>query len=121
MTLAHPSFRHPSFNDYVTRPQTTSDADDKVDNNTASTPITASPNPPSTRGAQDNDEDQVGLGCKYQAGDKEEEAYNYTFSTRDIISWSFQVARGMDYLASKKVIYSFFNAIKWMNINSTFL
>ncbi len=24
-------------------------------------------------------------------------------STRDLISWSFQVARGMDYLASKKV------------------
>ena len=24
-------------------------------------------------------------------------------STRDLISWSFQIARGMDYLASKKV------------------
>jgi len=26
-------------------------------------------------------------------------------STRDLISWSFQIARGMDYLASKKVLY----------------
>ena len=26
-------------------------------------------------------------------------------STRDLISWSFQVARGMDYLVSKKVLH----------------
>ncbi|EFX69023.1 hypothetical protein DAPPUDRAFT_130102 [Daphnia pulex] len=26
-------------------------------------------------------------------------------STRDLISWSFQIARGMDYLASKKVLH----------------
>jgi hypothetical protein len=28
---------------------------------------------------------------------------NKIISTRDLISWSFQVARGMDYLSSKKV------------------
>jgi hypothetical protein len=26
-----------------------------------------------------------------------------SISTRDLISWSYQIARGMDYLASKKV------------------
>jgi hypothetical protein len=26
-----------------------------------------------------------------------------SFSTQDLISWSFQIARGMNYLASKKV------------------
>ena len=30
-------------------------------------------------------------------------ALNRSVSTRDLISWSFQIARGMDYLASKKV------------------
>ena len=28
-----------------------------------------------------------------------------TISTRDLISWSFQVARGMAYLASRKVLH----------------
>lgn len=32
-------------------------------------------------------------------------AYNFTISTRDLISWAFQVARGMEYLASKKVLH----------------
>ena len=27
-----------------------------------------------------------------------------TISTRDLISWSFQIARGMDYLTTKKVL-----------------
>ena len=30
-----------------------------------------------------------------------------TFSTRDLISWSYQIARGMDYLASKKVLCNY--------------
>jgi hypothetical protein len=29
---------------------------------------------------------------------------NRSISTRDLISWSYQIARGMDYLASKKVL-----------------
>jgi len=28
-----------------------------------------------------------------------------TFSTRDLINWSLQIASGMDYLASKKVLH----------------
>lgn len=28
---------------------------------------------------------------------------NRSITTRDLISWSFQVARGMDYLATRKV------------------
>jgi hypothetical protein len=30
--------------------------------------------------------------------------FNPPISTRDLISWSFQIARGMDYLATKKVL-----------------
>lgn len=35
-------------------------------------------------------------------GEPEAES-NQNFSTRDLMSWSFQIARGMGYLASKKV------------------
>ncbi|XP_057368363.2 vascular endothelial growth factor receptor 1-like [Daphnia carinata] len=40
-------------------------------------------------------------------GHQEEQATatNKAISTRDLISWSFQIARGMDYLASKKVLH----------------
>ena len=31
-------------------------------------------------------------------------AINPPISTRDLISWSFQIARGMDYLTTKKVL-----------------
>ena len=39
-----------------------------------------------------------------------EEAYDneespVTLTTRDLISWSFQIARGMEYLSSKKVLH----------------
>jgi serine/threonine protein kinase len=30
---------------------------------------------------------------------------NYPISTRDLISWSFQIARGMDFLVSKQVLH----------------
>ncbi|XP_059351940.1 vascular endothelial growth factor receptor 1-like [Daphnia carinata] len=32
-------------------------------------------------------------------------ASNFTISTRDLISWAFQIARGMEYLSSKKVLH----------------
>ncbi|EFX73005.1 hypothetical protein DAPPUDRAFT_110251 [Daphnia pulex] len=34
-----------------------------------------------------------------------EVTFNPPISTRDLISWSFQIARGMDYLAGKKVLH----------------
>ncbi len=36
-----------------------------------------------------------------------ENASGQCISTSDLISWSFQIARGMDYLAKKKVILMF--------------
>ncbi len=36
--------------------------------------------------------------------DPDTKFHELTMSTADLISWSFQIARGMDYLASKKVI-----------------
>jgi hypothetical protein len=32
---------------------------------------------------------------------------NRPISTRDLISWAYQIARGMDYLASRKVHLSY--------------
>ncbi|XP_046459157.1 fibroblast growth factor receptor 1-like [Daphnia pulex] len=37
--------------------------------------------------------------------DPDSNFYGMTVSTADLISWSFQIARGMDYLASKKVLH----------------
>ncbi|EFX73007.1 hypothetical protein DAPPUDRAFT_253800 [Daphnia pulex] len=34
-----------------------------------------------------------------------ENTFNPPITTRDLISWSFQIARGMDYLATKKVLH----------------
>jgi len=102
MTLAHPSFHQNVNNDYV-RSNKGGSTPGAPDGDTADKAINNKiPNPSRASGVEEDNEDQVGLGCKYQA-DSEEESYNYSFSTRDIISWSFQVARGMDYLASKKV------------------
>jgi serine/threonine protein kinase len=44
----------------------------------------------------------------YQADDGDDHQgakRNDTFSTCDLISWSLQIARGMDYLVSKKVLH----------------
>jgi hypothetical protein len=35
--------------------------------------------------------------------DPDTKFHGLTMSTADLISWSFQIARGMDYLTSKKV------------------
>ena len=41
----------------------------------------------------------------YQADGDDQETIRNAFSTRQLISWSLQVARGMEYLASKKVLH----------------
>jgi hypothetical protein len=35
--------------------------------------------------------------------DPDANVHGLTMTTADLISWSFQIARGMDYLASRKV------------------
>jgi hypothetical protein len=50
----------------------------------------------------DEYEPPVSLGVCQK--DPDSNFYGMTvLSTEDLISWSFQIARGMDYLASKKV------------------
>ena len=41
----------------------------------------------------------------YQADGDDQETIRNAFSTRQLISWSLQVARAMEYLASKKVLH----------------
>ena len=43
------------------------------------------------------------VNMNYEADEQVIEAAMNPVSTRDLICWSFQIARGMDYLASKKV------------------
>ena len=58
--------------------------------------------------------------------EEEENSYNSVqttvssslFSTRDLVCWSFQIAKGMDYLATKKVPSLLFNCFVYKNINS---
>ena len=45
----------------------------------------------------------VAANWKYEAGDSND----VIVSTRDLIFWSFQIARAMEYLASKKVMCTF--------------
>ena len=52
----------------------------------------------------DNQETPPDWSLNYHA-DVQEEAQRSSISTRDLISWSFQIARGMDYLVSKKVLH----------------
>jgi hypothetical protein len=42
---------------------------------------------------------------------------NQTIKTSDLISWSLQISRGMEFLASKKVIESVFKYLKNANNN----
>lgn len=38
-------------------------------------------------------------------GEDPNDAYSRTFTTTDLLCWSFQVARGMHYLASRRVLH----------------
>ena len=58
---------------------------------------------------------------RYEQG---EEDANNPVSTRDLIFWAFQIARGMDYLDSKKVSidhqlirFHFIHFIGWLPLN----
>ena len=54
----------------------------------------------------ENDQQQPDWSLRYEQG---EEDANNPVSTRDLIFWAFQIARGMDYLDSKKVVDDFIN------------
>ena len=54
---------------------------------------------------QINDQGPPDWSLNYQADADIQDAISNTFSTRDLISWSLQIARGMDYLVSKKVLH----------------
>jgi hypothetical protein len=41
----------------------------------------------------------------WKYGEDPDATLNPTICTRDLISWSFQIARGMEYLANRKVRY----------------
>ena len=45
------------------------------------------------------------FSLNYHADGCDQETVHDVFSTRQLISWSLQVARGMEYLASKKVLH----------------
>ena len=53
-----------------------------------------------------NKQDQPEWSLRYEAPTNEGEDEIHPVSTRDIINWAFQIARGMDYLSSKKVFIS---------------
>jgi len=59
----------------------------------------------SNKEEQINDQGPPDWSLNYQADADIQNAISNTFSTRDLISWSFQIARGMDYLVSKKVLH----------------
>ena len=44
-----------------------------------------------------------------------------SFSTRDLISWSFQIARGMNYLTTKKVLIYSLQLIAFSNLHEIYL
>ena len=54
--------------------------------------------------ASDISNQQPDWAINYQADSKAPSDSAYKISTLDLISWSFQTARGMQYLASQKVL-----------------
>lgn len=50
-----------------------------------------------------NDSELPNWGYNFEANNEGPTRSGKTFSTCDLISWSFQITRGMKYLASKKV------------------
>ena len=55
---------------------------------------------------EDQQQQQPDWSLRYEQG---EEDANNPVSTRDLIFWAFQIARGMDYLDRKKVVDDFIN------------
>ena len=54
----------------------------------------------------DQQEPRPDWSLNYHADGGDQQTAHDVFSTRQLISWSLQVARGMEYLASKKVLHS---------------
>ena len=53
----------------------------------------------------DDDDGSPDWSLNYKSDADQGATRNNSFSTRDLINWSLQIARGMDYLASKKVLH----------------
>ena len=64
--------------------------------------------------------EQPKWNMRYGVSNEQEEGIkNYDpVSTKDIIHWSYQIALGMDYLGTKKVLYTvdFFRLQNWIII-----
>ena len=57
------------------------------------------------KGENDQQEPRPDWSLNYQADGNDQETIRNAFSTRQLISWFFQIARSMEYLASKKVLH----------------
>lgn len=55
----------------------------------------------------DNDGENRMSKWDYNGDDVSQNAQTSRISTRDLICWSFQIARAMDFLGRKKVIFNF--------------
>ena len=69
--------------------------------------------------SSNNDQQQQPyLSFRYQMPADQQLGEDNPVSTRDLIYWSFQIARGMDYLVSKKVGTLSTNLVCYLNVNN---